>query len=151
MSSPSLYHGSPNRLVVGGVYESRTRRGEFYPRRDKDGLSVEEFVESFRPPEAPSRMKCIFAVTSRRHLNFAGASESFVYAVRPVGAWVLCHFGWFSALLGLVSDGIRLRKSKKASALARGYWSGKWAESGDDVGIESWEALCEGVQIVKKI
>lgn len=152
MNAHSLYHGSPKPLEAGLIYEARPRRGEFYDRTDRDGLSVEEFVERFRPENLPSRLRCIFAVSSRRFLNFAGASENFVYSIQPLGRISLCHFDWFSRLLGLVSGGVHLNKSKKAADFARKYWSGEWnASPRHFAGIELWENLCEAIKVIKEV
>jgi hypothetical protein len=144
-----FYHGSSKQLPKKLIANSRPT--EFSKRISIDGISVEDFVESQRPEKCVSRLRCIFLVNDINDLNIAGASEDFVYEVKPVGRFSKVHFGWFSELLGMVYEEEGLIDNPKAIKLANGYWSGKPFIRKGNSSPAAWEFLAEEVEIIKLV
>lgn len=127
------YHGSSRAHKIGSIIKAvKSRPTEFSDRISTvDNISVEDFVEQYRPPNLPSRLQCIFMVDDVADLNMAGASEDYVYEVEPVGTVASCDFGWFQQLLGIIFDQeedgskIGFLNNPEAIKMAKMYWNGK--------------------------
>ncbi len=120
---PSFFHGSSRPHIPGSTLKGLPKTTEFSGRRSRDGISVEEFVESHRPSGEISRLSGIYLVKERADLNFVGASERYVYLMQPVGHVTKADFRWFEELLDIAHDE-RFKSNKRAAQFAQGYWSG---------------------------
>lgn len=149
--SAPVYHGSPVPLKVTSTLRARPRHSEFDDRVSVDGVSVEEFVESYRPSTAVSRLKCIYGVNSVGDLNVAGASEDYVYEIVPIGNVTRAHFGWVSKILRLVFNKQELLNNPKAIKFAKAYWSGVDCPASKDYAPAVREVLCSAVKIKKQV
>jgi hypothetical protein len=145
-ATQKYYHGSSKPLEIGQVLAARERPTEFSNRTSKDGYNVEGFVDSYRPPEAVSRLKCVFAVDNVDDLNLAGASEDFVYEVEPIGKVTKAYFGWFSKVLVSAMSG-KLNGNKSAEKAAENYWKGVPPKGYNMVR----EYLCDGFRVVRLV
>lgn len=143
----TFVHGSPKPLSLGAVFKARPFVSEFAHRISVDGISVEDFFESQRPSGAVSRLKCVYAGLHARDLNKAGASTDYVYLVAPVGKVTKAHWGWFSLVLGLIGDKEPLKGNETARMYAKNYWSEKNCPGS----VHVWEALCEGLVILREV
>ena len=152
-SEETLFHGSSVPHQIGAHLVARSRKGEFYELKDVTGLSVEEFVESYRPPDAVSRLRGIFLVASPRRLNIAGAAENHIYITEPVGPTTMAHFGWFGEVIhrrwvGEDSEELAdLSADPVAGRAAQNYWAGvPYPKHGG-----AWEWIAREVVIVREV
>lgn len=143
-SSDIFYHGSSKPL--SGKLIAKPRLTEFSDRHDSKGVNIEKFIEGFKPSSAPSRLKCIFMSDNVKDLNLLGASENYVYEVKPLGSVIRADFAWVQEVLGIVFEGELLSDNPFAEELAKGYWSNKSCPYSDH-SRPLWEYLTMGIEI----
>lgn len=125
IDSPIFYHGSQTLLpkkvrLVANPASAQTFRVN---------SALTHYMETRKPPDQPSRLKCWFLCDNAQSVKQSSASTNYIYQVTPAAPVFKHYYGWVNFAVAMmkqrgVKSPVALSDDPQFNEYIDNYWSG---------------------------